>query len=292
VYNLIVSANENEYEGEPILFDLSRCIREYTDTDIKEKYSNLSEENINDIRRMPTIFAYEMFTRKEPKFGLIRGIVQRQMRVQISYEIFKIENIISPEQLEQYSFELDISGWELNRTHWAIKNVDLPKELGMKNIRLPDWVRNETKHVDITKHNFEVALSFPGEHRKYVESIAKELERLIGPNSYFYDKNYTAQLARPSLDLLLQDIYKNRSKLVVIFICSKYQEKDWCGVEFRAIREIIKNRKDKKVMLIKLDDGTVDGINETDGYVDAHAYSATQIAEFIIERINLIGDDI
>jgi hypothetical protein len=62
-----------------------------------------------------------------------------------------------------------------------------------------------TKTVDITKHEFAVALSFPGEVRGIVEQVAQELEKLIGPNSYFYDRNDVSQLARPSQDILLQE---------------------------------------------------------------------------------------
>jgi hypothetical protein len=48
------------------------------------------------------------------------------------------------------------------------------------------------------------------------------LEKRIGPNSYFYDRNDVSQLARPSQDILLQEIYRLRSKLIVVFLGSDY----------------------------------------------------------------------
>ena len=69
-------------------------------------------------------------------------------------------------------FDLDISDWEMNRTHWAIKDVNLSKELASKSIHLPQWARSEAKAVDITTHEFDVALSFPGEIRDYINLIA------------------------------------------------------------------------------------------------------------------------
>jgi hypothetical protein len=176
----------------------------------------------------------------------------------------------------------------MNRTHWAIKDVNLAKELAVKGVKLPRWARNEAKAVDITTHLFDVAFSFPGEVRTYVESIAAELEREVGPDSYFYDSNYKAQLARPSLDTLLQDIYRNRSRLIVVFLCEKYQEKEWCGIEFRAIREIIKAREHEKVMFIKMDEGKVEGVFSTDGYIDGRAHSPDEVASFIQERVSLL----
>nr|CAD31549.1 HYPOTHETICAL PROTEIN [Mesorhizobium japonicum R7A] len=178
----------------------------------------------------------------------------------------------------------------MNRTHWAIKDVNLPKELhAARGIALPSWTRQASRAVDITQHHFDVGLSFPGEARGLVEQVARELEASLGPNAYFYDNNYVSQLARPSLDTLLQDIYRNRSKLIVVFIGADYQRKDWCGVEFRAIREIIMARDEQRVMYVRVDDGAVDGVFRTDGYVDARRFNPAEIAQFITERLALIA---
>jgi hypothetical protein len=95
-------------------------------------------------------------------------------------------------------------------------------------------------------------------------------------------------LRGPSLDTLLQDIYRNRSNLIVVFLSGDYQRKEWCGVEFRAIKEIIMERDHKKIMLIKLDDGVVEGIFKTDGYVDGRNFRPDELARFIAERIELL----
>jgi hypothetical protein len=147
---------------------------------------------------------------------------------------------------------------------------------------------NPTKCVDITKHYFDVAVSFPGEIRGFVESIVTSLETMIGPDRCFYDNKYKAQLAKPSLDELLQDIYQNRSKLIVVFLCEKYQEKEWCGIELRPIKEIIMERDYEKIMFIKMDEGVVNGVFKTDGYIDGRTHSPKEIAEFIQERISLL----
>lgn len=224
---------------------------------------------------------------KDPKFGILRDVVMRQGKVKIEYELVELNQFIKHEEILDLQFELDISDWEMNRTHWAVKNVNLAKELATKGVHLPRWARNEAKAVDITAQQFDVALSFPGEVRSYVESVAGELERLIGPNSYFYDNNYKAQMARPSLDTLLQDIYRNRSRLIVVFLCEKYQEKEWCGIEIRAIREIIKERE-QRVMFIKMDEGKVDGVFSTDGYIDGRKHTPTEMAGYIQERVSLL----
>jgi len=289
MYNLLVSADTDSWNGDPFTIELNRYL-EYTDTEVQNNFRELTEAQINDIIRFPCIFAYEASCEKDPYFGLIQEITIRKQAIRIHYEIIPISTFLTAALLTEMKFELDISKWELNRTHWAIKKVDLPRELNAKSILLPEWVNRERKAVDITKHQFEVALSFPGEIRNYIESVVVELERIVGPNSYFYDNNYKAQLARPSLDLLLQSIYKDRAKLIVVFLCEKYQEKKWCGIEFNAIREIIFEKSHDKIMYIKMDEGNVDGTFKTDGYIDGRTHNAKEIAEFIRTRIELLGD--
>lgn len=252
------------------------------------RYGALDENAINELRRFPCIFAYEATHNLPPRFGVILDITKRSKQVRIEYEILELDKFLSCQDLVDLAFDLDISGWELNRTHWAVKDVNLAKELRAIDISLPNWVRNVAKAVDITTHVFDAALSFPGEVRPFIEKIVEELEKNIGPNSYFYDNNYVSQLARPSLDTLLQDIYRNRSKLVVVFLCADYQRKEWCGIEFRAIKEIIMERDNKKIMFVKMDDGVVDGIFKTDGYIDGRKFQPKDVARFIQERIALL----
>jgi hypothetical protein len=284
MYNLLISHNENAWDGEPWQVNFDRCVREYTDTEITKKLGELDAAAVAELKRLPCIFAYETPSKRAPSFGMIREVAKRQGDVKITYELQKVDPFLTSDVLASMSFELDIAKWELSRTHWAVKDVNLPKELRAKGITLPAWARDVGTAVDISTHSFDIALSFPGEVRPLVEQIALELERRVGPNSYFYDNNYVSQLARPSLDTLLQDIYRNRTKLVVIFLSADYQRKDWCGIEFRAMREIIFERDHKRIMFIRTDDGQVDGVFRTDGYVDARKFSAAELAGFIHER--------
>lgn len=176
--------------------------------------------------------------------------------------------------------------WPLEAMFYDFQHED--NSVPMKRITQNFQLSESASPVDITTHYFDVSVSFPGEVRETVELIVSSLEELIGPNSCFYDNNYKSQLARPSLDELLQDIYRNRSKLIVVFLCEKYQEKEWCGVEFRAIRELIFERENEKVMFIKMDEGAVSGVFKTDGYIDGKAHAPEEIAVFIQERLSLL----
>ena len=125
---------------------------------------------------------------------------------------------------------------------------------------------------DINTHEFDVAFSFPGEHRAYVKAVVDALLHNLNADKIFYDEYYKAFLAIPSSDTLLQDIYRTRSGLVVLFLCEKYQEKQWCGLEARAIRDLIKEQQNERIMLIRMDDGKVCGDVDYEGVAEKTSY--------------------
>lgn len=137
--------------------------------------------------------------------------------------------------------------------------------------------------------HFKVAMSFAGEQRQYVSDTVSALRAHLPPDSIFYDFDYQAQLAKPNLDVLLQGIYRNKADLIVIFLCEQYTEKQWCGLEWRAIRDLIKHKQDDQIMFIRFDDTPVEGVLSTDGYIDARHHSPEKLSEFILQRLQSQG---
>lgn len=283
LYNLFISGDETAWESDSKIFDVDRCIKGYTDQDLVNKFVKLGRDEINELKKFPCIFAYEDYCHKDASIGYITDIVVRQVGIKIAFE--KIE-VLSSESMHKLQFELDIKEFEFSRTHWAIKRVDLFEELQTIGINLN--AERKDRPINITKHFFDVSFTFAGESRETVEQVVRELEKILDKNKIFYDNNFISQLARPSLDILLQDIYRNRSKLIIVFLCEKYQEKKWCGLEFRAVQEMIMDKEITKIMYIRLDAGHVDGVFKTDGYIDGTKYTPQQLAGFINERLNVI----
>lgn len=137
--------------------------------------------------------------------------------------------------------------------------------------------------------NFKVALSFPGEKRGYVSNVVDLLKASLGKDQVFYDFDYQSQLARPDLDTLLQSIYRNNCDLIAVFLCKEYSEKEWCGLEWRAVREIIKLKENERVMFIRFDDAQIEGVFSIDGYIDANHFSEAEVSKFILERVELVS---
>ena len=136
----------------------------------------------------------------------------------------------------------------------------------------------------IRSHKFKIAISFAGKNRNIVEEVASSLRDELGKNTVFYDNFFRAQLAQPNLDLLLQAIYSQNSELNVIFLSTDYDKKEWCGIEFRVIREQIKKGQSSKIMLLRLDNVDIKGLFSIDGYLDIRSMSALEISNYILDR--------
>lgn len=132
---------------------------------------------------------------------------------------------------------------------------------------------------------FKVSVSFPGEKRMFVSEVVDDVKAELGEHSVFYDVDYQSQLARPNLDILLQTIYRDNTDLIVVFLCEEYNEKEWCGIEWRAIRDIIKSRSDEKVMFMRFDNADITGLFSIDGYVSLKNSTPAIASKYILERI-------
>ena len=287
MYSLLVSGQPSAWSGTPFRLGKERFL-EFTDSELKKTLGSLDAGAVDQLVRLPCLFAYEQVCDKDPLFGAVRSVVVGAQGVRIEYEIVPVAPFLTQVELMALGAELAIEDFEFHRTHWGVKEVDLGRVLAKAGVTLPpadSW----RPPVNISTHQFDVGLSFPGEVRPYVRDVAQQLEGLLGSDRFFFDNNYESQLARPDLDLLLQEIYGDRSRLVVVFLSEAYETKPWCGgVEFRAIRQILMDRESQRIMFVRLGDGAVKGTFRLDGAVDARHRTADEIARMIKERVDVL----
>ena len=136
---------------------------------------------------------------------------------------------------------------------------------------------------------FRVALSFPGEHRPRVEAIAHLLRDKLGEGKVLYDNWHEAEFARPNLDVYLPGLYHDESELVVFFHCAEYNEKEWCCLEWRAGRDLLKKKQDDRLMFLKLDSAEIPGLLSIDGYLWMAGRPDTEVAGLILQRLALLS---
>ena len=139
---------------------------------------------------------------------------------------------------------------------------------------------------------FRVALSFPGEYRTFVARVAKSLARQLGKERVFYDHYFEAELARPDLDTYLQQLYHDEAELIVVFLCAEYERKEWCGLEWRAIRDLLKRKQASAIMPMRFDDTHVPGLFSIDGYVNLSNRKPGAVARLILQRLTILEAEI
>lgn len=144
-----------------------------------------------------------------------------------------------------------------------------------------------------SNRRFKIALSFPGEIRDFVEQVANALADRYGKEYVLYDMFHQAEFSRPNLDLYLQNLYNTESDMIVLFFCDAYENKSWCGVEWRAIRDLINQRKNEdRIMFVKCGEGVIKGIFQTtDGFFDVRYMTKKDIKELtsgIIKRFEAL----
>ena len=135
---------------------------------------------------------------------------------------------------------------------------------------------------------FRVALSFPGELRPVVDKVARALAAKLGREKVFYDRFFEDELARPDLDTYIQKLYHDDTDLIVAFLGADYVRKEWCGLEWRALRDLIKKNRGPDIMLLKIDSvelSNIPGIYSIDGYVDVRNRAPSKIATSVLQRL-------
>ncbi|WP_063892220.1 TIR domain-containing protein [Burkholderia sp. RF4-BP95] len=285
MYNLLVTAAQGAWDLPAYEFDRTRFL-EYTADSVKARFAKLDAQAQEELKSLPTLFTYE--GDDEPvRVGYIRRIRERGRSVLVEYEFDENVPAFDFSSLKPLEVKLDIQGWEMSRTHWAVKDEDLFELLASVGLVDASYVGEGRPTGRVEEMRFRVALSFPGEKREYVAAVATEVKKRLGRDAIFYDKDFTAQLARPNLDTLLQRIYLSNSDLVVVFLCAEYERKEWCGLEWRAIRNIIKNKNDHAIMFMRFDRADVSGAFSIDGYVDLDEYTPLEAARMIVERVRL-----
>lgn len=146
------------------------------------------------------------------------------------------------------------------------------------------------------KRNFEyqVALSFAGEQRDYVEKVSRELEILN--IRHFYDYNEQVNLWGKNLPQYLDSVYFEKAMYFVPFISKEYVNKVWTRLEVNSAleRNMLESRPDfqQYILPVRFDDTRVPGIVGSIAHIDARKKNPQKIARMIYEKVNGCGKDI
>jgi hypothetical protein len=132
--------------------------------------------------------------------------------------------------------------------------------------------------AEMSAKRFRIAFSFAGEKRDYVAQVAAILAKRYGEPAILYDKYHEAEFARARLGRYLPKLYHEDSDLVVVVICHDYAQKEWPGLEWDAVFDLLKKRREDEVMLARFDGATVEGVYSDAGFVELDHKTPEQTA--------------
>lgn len=125
MFSFLVTAGKGAWDAPGYEYSRSRFL-EYTSDEIATSFRQLQELQIKALLELPCLFAYEG-TDEPVRVGRLKSVKLRE-----NGSILYIQPVFDPqippiafEQIKPLQSALDIRNWELNRTHWAIKDEDL-----------------------------------------------------------------------------------------------------------------------------------------------------------------------
>jgi hypothetical protein len=132
-------------------------------------------------------------------------------------------------------------------------------------------------------YEFDVAVSFAGEDREYVEEVVAPLKQ--AKVRVFYDSDYMADTWGENLVEFFDGVYRKRSRYAVIFVSRHYAAKMWPRLERRSALARAMEQRAAYVLPIRLDDAEIDGLLPTVGMIDARRHGIEKIVEAILRKL-------
>jgi len=134
------------------------------------------------------------------------------------------------------------------------------------------------------RYEYDVALSFAGENRAYVEGVANSLrDKGI---SVFYDLFEEANLWGKNLYEYLSEIYQNKARYTVLFISSFYNKKLWTNHERASMQARAFQESSEYILPVRFDDTEIPGILKTIGYVSLRNRAPEELAKLIQKKLS------
>lgn len=137
---------------------------------------------------------------------------------------------------------------------------------------------------------FDIALSFAGEDRPYVDKVANALrDRGV---KVFYDLFEEVDLWGKDLYSHLIEIYQKRARFTVMFISEAYNRKLWTNHERRAAQARAFQEAQEYILPARFDDTEIPGVLPTVGYVSLVNLKPEELASLISRKLVSAGGSV
>jgi len=181
MFNFLVTAAPGAWDKLSYEYPRGRFL-EYTSDDIAASFRELKSQQLSALTGMPCLFAYEG-TDEPMRIGRLKTVKLRENGRSLLV-VPEIDQSIPPipfDAIEPLQALLDIRGWELSRTHWAIKDEDLFQVLTEAGIAL-----NTAPPSKISKANLPPMADAPFQANSVGDFIQHVLAIDHGGREVFY----------------------------------------------------------------------------------------------------------
>ena len=132
---------------------------------------------------------------------------------------------------------------------------------------------------------YQVALSYAGEQRAYVERVASALQARRVP--LFYDRFEAVTLWGKDGIEFFHKLFSVDTSYVVMFISKEYVEKSWPRHERRSAFSKAINEQGEYVLPVRFDDTEIPGLPSTVQYLRATDYEPEALASVIVRKMDM-----
>lgn len=144
-----------------------------------------------------------------------------------------------------------------------------------------------------TTKKYDVAFSFAGAQREYVEKVKEALVQYSV--SVFYDNDHIEELWGKNLYRYLEQIYSENAVYCVIFISKEYKEREWTihesqSAQERAFSDYNSENFQEYILPVRFDETDIPGIRRTTGYIDARNVEPEKLAYLIAKKLHKVVD--
>jgi TIR domain len=144
-----------------------------------------------------------------------------------------------------------------------------------------------TDRVIRSQWRWDVALSFAGAQRPYVEQVAAAL-KARGVRC-FYDADEQIELWGKYLAEELPVIYGEQAAAVVVFVSAEYAERDWTRHERRAALNRAVRERQEYVLPARFDETPLPGLLSDMAAIDLRGRTPQQFAAMIAAKLAALG---
>jgi hypothetical protein len=269
MFSILVAADGLAWEKEEVMtVDASR-FKGYSGVEA-ESISIDRPESLAPVEAADAMLMYEKGA-EGPNVGVVRGGKISDIRIGRAKMTFRFKETgrIPRSVVHEHASLLDLHSFELNHTHWAIKDGVIPKLIREK--------------IEPLQERYDVALSFAGENREYVEKVAKYLEE--NGIAVFYDGFEEVKLWGKDLAEHFDHVYRTGAQFCVMFISKHYAEKMWTNHERRSALAAAIEARQEYILPARFDSTEIPGVRPTIGYVNLDGKSPEELGAMIVKKL-------